>query len=146
MRRNNLFPFVVLAASIIGIVDTAYLFMGEYVFHRGPACDFWGFSCDTVMKSSYSMVWGVPLAVWGLLYYGILFFACIAYFDMRKSVFVHFIMLAVAWGIVFSGWLVYIQAMRLHAWCLYCLISEVLAAVMGFALLISIYPVRIKKK
>lgn len=134
MRQNKFFIFIVSIASIFGIIDAGYLAMGAYVFHVGPQCGFVSFKCDAVMQSPYNTFLGLPLSVWGLGYYALLFMLCMAHLDLKKPLLLTFVRLGIVWGVLFSGWLIYAQAVLLHAWCFYCVVSEVLVGIMAVAL------------
>lgn len=80
-------------------------------------------NCDVVNASSYSEIFGVPTAWWGLCYYlAIGLLAIVARFSKRDRV----ASVAAAWfmsvgGIAFSMWLAYVSAVVLGVWCIECI-------------------------
>jgi uncharacterized membrane protein len=84
-----------------------------------------GFDCDLVNASSYSQVYGVPIAVLGLLAYItiiaiILLESRIRILKTNGPLLLFGISLA---GTLYSAYLSYLEAFVLKAWCQYCLIS-----------------------
>lgn len=79
------------------------------------------FNCDLVNRSSYSTIFGLPVALVGILgYLAILAFATV-YREKAETPFI--LILASAGGLGFSLYLTYIEAHVLQAWCLLCLSS-----------------------
>ena len=86
--------------------------------------------CETVNESRYSEVAGVPVALLGL----------VAYVVLLASAFLRGLVVAAAAaavslaGLAFAGgWLVYVQAAILDAWCVWCLTSDVILALLTVA-------------
>jgi protein-disulfide isomerase len=74
-RRRNLF-LVAAALAAVGIVLAALLTRQHAAAHAGlaSACNLNDFiNCDRVATSRWSVFLGLPVAVWGLLGYGLLF-------------------------------------------------------------------------
>jgi len=110
-RELHLLPVLALA----GVVDTGYL-TWEHFAGGLPACTTGIFAdCGAVLASQYAIFLGVPLAVWGLIHYSLLF---LTYFFNKKI----FLLLAF-WGFLFSGYLMYLQLGLIGALCLYCTLS-----------------------
>jgi uncharacterized membrane protein len=90
-----------------------------------------GGGCETVQQSKYAEVAGIPVAVLGLA----------AYVTLLASAFVRNVWAAVAAaaaslaGLAFAAWLVYVQGAILHAWCVWCLSSDVVLALLTAACL-----------
>ena len=109
-----------LGVGFIGFLDSAYLtithFIGEPV-----ACGFFT-GCEVVASSSYSAIAGIPIALFGTLYYLFWVLLCVWYLDSRNTLFLTLLPLtAVGFGV--SLILIGIQLFIIDAICLYCVLS-----------------------
>jgi len=78
--------------------------------------------CETVQHSTYAELAGIPVALLGLLAYVVLFASAFARgFLVAAAAFT----VALA-GLAFAAWLVYVQGWILHAWCIWCITSDVI--------------------
>jgi uncharacterized membrane protein len=87
-------------------------------------------SCETVNTSRWSTFLGLPVAAWGLGYYGVVLAAALAglserYADSRP--FALGTLLLTGWGALFSLWLTYLELFVIRAICQWCVISAILA-------------------
>lgn len=83
-------------------------------------------SCDTVVRSDYSTINGIPLERVGMAYYGVMIatYGFLALFPTIHSTLVSFILVVMsASAFIFSFYLVLVQAFALRAWCTWCLMS-----------------------
>jgi uncharacterized membrane protein len=83
-------------------------------------------SCETVNTSRWATFLGLPVAVWGLGFYLATLAVAVAGVQERlvDSVTVSRVLVGMsAVGVLFSGWLTYLEAFVINAYCLYCLIS-----------------------
>jgi uncharacterized membrane protein len=90
-------------------------------------------SCEKVQTSKWASLFGIPIAIWGVGYYvGILAIALAglsASLADRRSV--SLLLLALTtFGLLFSGWLTYLELAVIDAICQWCVISAILAAVL----------------
>jgi uncharacterized membrane protein len=80
--------------------------------------------CETVQKSSYSEIAGIPVAVFGVAFYATML-ALLA-LDSEDA---RFAAAALAFvGVLFSGYLLVLQAFVIDAYCVWCLASDVVIA------------------
>ena len=84
------------------------------------------FNCDLVNSSSYSELFGIPVAFLGFLFYLFLFLSCIVCFWKKKYatkilVVLHVIVIV---GILFSAYLFYVAYFIIGAICPYCIIMD----------------------
>lgn len=89
-------------------------------------------SCETVQQSPWANLFGLPVAVWGVGYYLAVFALAFAgtmdrWADDRRVTLA--LLLLTAWGVIFSGWLTYLELFVIHAICRYCVVSAILALV-----------------
>jgi len=112
---------VLLVLALVGLVDATYLTVEHF---RGeiPPCSLTD-GCETVTTSAYSEVFGLPVALFGALFYlGVLFLGF--YISVEKKwQFTRWL----AWyswlGLVAALYFTGVQAFILNAYCQYCLLS-----------------------
>ena len=94
-------------------------------------------SCETVQTSRWSRFLGVPVAAWGIGFYlSVLVLALMA--DTERFAGARWVkgaLLAITgWGVIFSAWLTWLELAVIHAICMYCVTSAVMAvALFGIA-------------
>jgi len=115
------FLITVFIIALIGFADASYL-TAEHVRGTIPPCTILN-GCQTVLTSSYAVLFGMPLPVLGMLYYGTALVLLIAYFDMRDGRMLRIFSWLTAIGFLGSVYFVYLQVFVLAAYCLYCLVS-----------------------
>jgi len=119
--RNRFFYFALSAVSLFGLTDALYL-SAEHYFGGGVKCLITE-GCDTVLQSAYSQIWGIPVSVFGVLFYAGMF-VVINLSDSYKNVLTSRLLLfgSIA-GFLVSTVLLYLQIYVIEAICFYCIIS-----------------------
>jgi len=106
--------------ALIGIADAIYLTVHHYTAEAVP-CSLTG-GCEQVLTSEYAEIAGVPLAAFGAAAYFIAFsLALLSIYGNRMAwaIFgVQVVLMA-----IFTGWLIYVQAVLIGAFCQFCLLS-----------------------
>lgn len=88
-----------------------------------------GGGCETVQRSRWAELGPVPVAVLGLAAY-----LAIAASGLVRGLAAAAVGAAVALGgLVFAAWLVYVQAVLVDAWCVWCLASDAILALLTAA-------------
>src|SRR5690349_11362399 len=110
--------------SLAGLFLGAYLTMYKFGIIGTLACNV--SSCEQVQTSRWSVFLGLPVATWGLGFYaGMLALSFIGvqerFEDSRPLSLLMLGMTSV--GFVFTGWLNYLEAFVIHAWCEWCIAS-----------------------
>jgi uncharacterized membrane protein len=86
-------------------------------------------SCETVNTSRWATFLGMPVAAWGLVFYiitlGIAFASTQDRFADSRAVLVALVAWT-GWGVVFSGWLTYLELAVIHAICQWCVVSALI--------------------
>jgi uncharacterized membrane protein len=85
-----------------------------------------------VNLSRWAVFLGIPVAVWGVGFYVVLFLVALLGTTDRyvNATWVSYTLLALTgWGVLFSGWLTYLELRVIHAVCMFCVISAVLVTV-----------------
>ncbi len=112
--------------ALIGLVDSAYLTWVKFA-HQEAKCNFGIGDCYTVNTSRYSEIYGIPIALFGMLAY--LTILLLLVFERRHPLLQEYAPLAVFGislaGTLYSAYLSYIEAAVLHAWCPYCVLSAI---------------------
>ena len=126
--------FIVL--STLGFLDATYLTVEHY---RGivPPCSI-VVGCATVTTSSYSLIFNIPVALLGSLYYLTILLLSVAYLDSKKEPILRLAAGLTVCGFLASAWFVFVQWQVIKAWCLYCIgsaTSSTLLFILGMAYL-----------
>jgi uncharacterized membrane protein len=124
MTARRWVPWALAALAYAGFVVSAYLTIVHYRGYVSPCYVVQG--CETVQTSKYSVILGVPVALAGAVFFGLLFYLAVGL--LRSSA------LRLVWAfrvLAFIGALAIIplfllQAIVLKAFCTYCLATEVL--------------------
>lgn len=110
-----------LLASFIGFLDATYLTVEHYNKGILPCYIFEG--CDQVTASRYSTVGNIPIALFGAIYYLVIFISTILFFDTKYKPILYILILLPIFGFLFSLWFMYLQIFVIKAICFYCVIS-----------------------
>jgi dihydroorotate dehydrogenase subfamily 2 len=138
-RRDIILIFLLILAAA-GIIDSAYLTYEHFAVDSSVTCGFGIFNeCGRVLQSVYSVVYGIPLALFGFIYYSTLFAALTA-ITLKDSKLVKFLLLILTpIGVLTSLYLVYLQFFILNALCLYCMLSAIISLTL-FGLIQNKFP------
>ena len=112
------------AACCVGIAIAAYLTYVHYA-HTSPICTTGG--CETVQKSKYAELGGVPVALLGLVTYVVLL--GLAFVRGLTAAFAGVLVAFV--GVAFSGYLLWAQLGPIGAICQWCLGNDLTIAVVA---------------
>jgi uncharacterized membrane protein len=117
--------------ALLGLGDAAYLtYLKLQLMSGGPGCAFGG--CDEVNQSAYAMLFGVPVAVWGLLVYVALLGMSLMWLKSegeRGRWLGRGILSLSAFGVAFSAYLTALELFVIRAICPYCVVSAILIVV-----------------
>jgi vitamin-K-epoxide reductase (warfarin-sensitive) len=120
--------FVLIAMlALAGMAVSARSLQRHYAKSASAFCDFGErFNCDIVNRSEYSSVMGIPVAGIGVAGYGVLLALATVY---RSRVQTPLRMLVAALtGLAFALYLTYVEGYVLETWCILCLSSLALIA------------------
>jgi uncharacterized membrane protein len=116
------------ALSVIGIAIASYLVYVHYADVK-PICSI-SHGCETVQKSKYAKLAGVPVALIGLGGYLAILASLFVRSEAGRLAGAGFALV----GIGFSGWLTYLEAARIHAWCQWCVGSAIVMTLLAITL------------
>lgn len=121
--------YVIVLLAIAGIVVSSLALKVHYDTGSEPCRinDKW--DCGVVNHSPYAVIHGVPVAAVGIA--GYLLIAVLGFLRRRG-----WLLLAVVVGLAFALYLTNIEAHILEVWCLYCVISQAIIAVLTVLALI----------
>jgi len=129
---------VVLLIAVLavgGAVVSSVSLYQHYGTSQTTYCDFGeSFNCDIVNRSTYSVIFGLPVALIGII--GYLVLLALATFYRSKAETPVMLLIASLAGLGFALRLTYIEGFVLAAWCILCLSS--LALILGIAVLSSL--------
>jgi uncharacterized membrane protein len=134
MSVRRLF-FAIAVLAIVGTVVSSVSLYHHYGKDKTTYCDFGeNFNCDIVNRSPYSKVFGIPVALIGIV--GYLSLLALATFYREKAETPGMLLFAAVLGLGFAFYLTYIEAFVLGTWCILCLSS--LTAILVITVLSSV--------
>lgn len=122
LAKNKLILYSLIVA-FLGFIDSTYLTILHYK-NIIPPCTVTS-GCETVLTSKYSMIGPIPVSLTGTLFYLAVIAVCLLILTNPKKLLLNAFYGLSAVGFVVSLVLIYIQAALLHAFCQYCLLSEI---------------------
>jgi uncharacterized membrane protein len=129
--NSSLYRISITALASLGLIDALYL-SDMALTGSELTCTITGLDgCNVVAQSAYSQFLGLPLAVYGVMFYSLLLLAIIVSLyrvstGMRRLVF----MIALA-GAFFSTYFMYLQFFVIKALCIYCMGSAFIAYILA---------------
>ncbi len=131
-------PFSRMAVAVlalVGIFVSGYLALYKLGYLGALQCGASG-GCEVLQASEYSMLLGLPVALWGTGAYLLLFLLALLGVQPRW-VAERWVALAItgfsAFGVAFSSYLTYISGTVIGAFCQWCLVSAVLITLVFLA-------------
>jgi len=118
---------VIAALALAGVFLATYLTLYKLGYIGTLACGTG--ECERVQTSRWAVLLGAPVALWGVGFYLAMFTAAAAgsFGALAESRAVGFALVAMSGcGVLFSGWLTYLEIARIHAICRYCVLSAAL--------------------
>jgi uncharacterized membrane protein len=125
--------------AFIGVFVSTYLTLYKFGVIGSLQCAVG--SCETVNTSRWATFLGLPVAAWGLGFYvaalALAFLGIQDRYESSRAVSLALVVLT-GWGVLFSGWLTYLELFVIDAICIWCVTSAVIVLVM-FALSVADY-------
>lgn len=136
---------IAIVASIIGLIDSAYLTIIK--FTNSPIYCTPGLGdCESVQNSQWATIWGIPIALLGSLTYLALIFCFV--FEKRIPVlkqYSQFIIFAISlFSFLYSLFLTYLELFVIHAICQWCLLSAICMTVIFIATIIRLKELQLR--
>jgi len=129
MIRKNVYAFL-LFFTAAGFLLSLYALKQHYAPLGGSACNVNAtFNCDLVNRGAYGEIAGFPVAAIGLIGYAMIGIVAMHFSKTKDPVIGKALLVLLAGGLAFSGYLTYLEAFVIGAWCLICLAS--LSSIVG---------------
>jgi uncharacterized membrane protein len=113
--------------AITGFAIAGYLTIEHYQ-NTIPPCTVGG--CETVLTSDYAKILGVPVSLFGALYYFAILLALFIYFDVKsetvKDICIKFIIASSVLGLLASIYFIVLMLFVIKSICIYCLTSDLI--------------------
>lgn len=126
--------------AFLGLADALYLTAHHYLgfpLACGPLS-----GCGTVTSSVYSVIFGIPVALPGALYYLAMFFGFLFALEYRSLSYFRLVCKLSLCGLVASAWFLFVMAFLLHAWCTYCLVSAATSTLLFAGSMLALWTTR----
>lgn len=126
MKRLSI---VSLVLATVGAAISGYL---TYVHFNIDALVCAGGGCEIVQQSQYSEIMGIPVALMGLL----MFLTVVALIVVRDRLAEYAylanagIMVLLVSSLIYFGYLTYLEANVIHAWCQWCVATSIVALIL----------------
>jgi len=132
MHNKNIkkYIYVILALALIGFTDAMYLTVSHYTGAE-LSCNI-SSGCESVTNSQYSTIFGIPVALFGAIFYLATALFSVAYLDRGKKIILTVIKSMAPFAFMFSAWFIYVQLFVLHEICQYCMLSAGLSITIFF--------------
>ena len=127
MKIPNWLIIAFLAVSFLGFLDAAYLTAQHYLGTIPPCVITTG--CETVLTSEHSVIFGIPTALLGSVYYLLLFLLAIFSIDIKREI-IRFAAFLTPIGFFASSWFVYLQLFVIKEICSYCVVSAATSTIL----------------
>lgn len=123
--------FILLLLSVLGLIDASYLTY-EHYNNVIPPCTVNTLlplfsDCGLVLRSSYSVVFGVPVALIGLIHYFILTLAIGLAVTTNKKHWWFWVFFQTATGAIMSIYFMTVQFFIIKSFCIYCTASALIS-------------------
>ncbi|HET9641576.1 MAG TPA: vitamin K epoxide reductase family protein [Candidatus Paceibacterota bacterium] len=139
--KTRKWVWAILILSFFGVADATYL--AQHALSNTPLlCNVENLSgCNIVASSQYSRLFGIPLAVYGVAFYGILFVLSALELVIFDRLLRRILQGVAALGFLSSLYFVSVQIFLIGAFCIYCFASATISlAILGSAT--AIEPLR----
>lgn len=128
---SNIFPIkksiillgIATVAAAIGFGDSLYLTFSHYG-DSAVVCNLLD-GCNVVLGSTWATVFGIPVALFGAVYYSVLLLLLLYYHVSKREILIKVLLAVSTVGVVLSLWFLYVQLGIIGSLCEYCLLSLV---------------------
>ena len=114
---------IIISLTVIGILITSYI-MYSHANNKKVICPSFSKSCNIVLDSKWSKIFGVKNEIFGFLYYLFIFTITGLAVSTPKIILATKGIVSIA--AIYSIFLIYIQSKRLHHFCFYCVCTAII--------------------
>ncbi|MCD8484619.1 vitamin K epoxide reductase family protein [Candidatus Woesebacteria bacterium] len=131
---STLLNLLLIFLSMVGLADSGYITYEEWANVPSICQNIPGFDCGAVLDSAWAHIGPVPLSVLGFGFYATVFLLATYHLVMvqPKQSLTNVLLLLATSGFLFSLFLVYLQAVVIGAYCLFCMISAITSTLIFF--------------
>lgn len=134
--------FILLLLAVIGLVDASYLTY-EHFNNYIPPCSVNRFlpyfsDCGLVLRSSYSVIFGIPVALLGLIHYFILTIVIGLAITTNKKHWWFWVFFQTVAGAFMSVYFMSLQLFIIKSLCVYCTVSALISLTLFFLSYLSL--------
>jgi len=118
-------------AALAGVLISGYMLLYKLGIITVLACGTG--SCEIVQASPWAVFLGIPVPLLGVAGYGLILVTALIGIQPGRTAdrrIALILLAAAAFAFGFSGWLSWLEAVRIHAWCRWCLGSAATATVL----------------
>jgi uncharacterized membrane protein len=126
-KGGLIFLFVIAA---LGFADAAYLTIEHYM-NSIPPCSIG--SCETVLTSQYASVLGLPVSLFGAIFYLLILVLLKMYVDSKSATAINVAATLSMLGAIISIVLIALMVFVINAICIYCMVSDILTIILCVA-------------
>jgi uncharacterized membrane protein len=124
---NKKSSLIILVLSFLGIIDAGYLTYEHYATSVQLFCPTNAVvNCEAMLQSQYSVVFGIPLSLFGIIYFVAVIALVLANLAKDNRLFKQLLLIAETGGVLFSTYLVSLQIFVIKQICLYCMFSALI--------------------
>lgn len=118
---------LILLLAFVGVADSAYLAQNK-IEGTPLICNIQNLDgCNIVANSQYSELFGIPLSVYGVLFYGVLFVLAALELVLFDKLLRRALQVAAVVGVIASLYFMVLQIFFIGAYCIYCIASAAIA-------------------
>lgn len=128
MDKKKLLKVVILLLNA-GVLLSTYLYISK-VLNTSVICPTNG--CEIVDSSPYSYLLGLPVSLWGLVYYLGMFTLAIIWFKKESDIVKKLFFLGTVWGVLFTIYLRFVEIFKIGAFCVWCWGSVVIIVALAY--------------
>ena len=139
--KVNKILYLTSAFIIINIVLSIILALEFYSPGSGGCSLNSVLDCTTVAQSKYAVLFGIPVAVWGIIFYSGLLVGTLGVVlrvpfhkiikKLRPNTVLNIVRYFTYFGILFSLYLTYVEAFVLYVFCPYCIAQQVVVLIIA---------------
>lgn len=123
LAKSTWLPYAFLGVSLFGFLDATYLTVKHLTNSVIPCSITHG--CEIVTNSVYSEFFGLPVALFGALFYLTIFLGTFAAMESGSRMLLRLVARLTIAGFLFSLWFVFVQLVLLRAICQWCMLSAI---------------------
>lgn len=125
---NRKLVLLLAVLCLVGFIDAAYVSIKQIQGGPLPCAIVTG--CDTVITSQYSKIFGIPVALFGAVFYLINIILLVEHFNTGRAHFIGYLTKTALVGFLATLWFLYLQIFVIAALCLYCLVSAAVSLIL----------------